>query len=327
MNNKLLSYFKLFRPWQYYKNILIFFGIVFSRNLTNTSLYFPLILGFIALCLISSVNYLINDLKDLNKDKMHPEKMTRPLASGAVSLPEAYFLTFLLFFLSIFISAILPIELENKLLFIGILLTIFATSQLYTLFFKHRALYDVTFIALNYIWRAVAGVIVINVFLSPWLFALGFLFALFLALAKRRGDVILLGEEAKKHRKVFEEYTLSLLDQFISIIIGAMIVAWSIYIIEDPFRPDILRTFTNDNLALLSIPLVTITALKLMMLLQNDSKYARRAEFLFLNREILTLGSITGIVIILSIYWSELDQFFVQFLTTLNLLEVIIFRY
>ncbi|OLS22925.1 MAG: Decaprenyl-phosphate phosphoribosyltransferase [Candidatus Heimdallarchaeota archaeon LC_3] len=302
----------LFRPWQYYKNVLIFFGIVFSGSMLDFTLYMPLVLGFISLCLISSVNYIINDLRDREHDKLHPEKKNRPIASGNVSILEAYTLLLIFGFLSIIIASLIPMETENRYYLIGILVLIFTTSQLYTYYFKHKALFDVTFIALNYIWRAIAGVIIIDVYLSPWLFALGFLFALFLALAKRRGDLILLGDEAKKHRKVFEEYNLPLLDQFITIVIGSMIVSWAIYIIEAPFRTNVPVTFTNENLALLSIPLVTISALKLVMLLQTDGKYARRAELLFFNSDIIILGVITGIVIILAIYWDNVEQFVSQ---------------
>lgn len=313
MYNKIRNYFILFRPWQYYKNILIFFGIVFSGSLFDFTLYIPLILGFVSLCLISSVNYIINDLRDKERDKLHPEKKNRPIASGNVSIIEAYVIVVIISILSVFIALLIPMKIEmNRFYLIGILVTIFVTSQLYTYYFKHKALFDVTFIALNYIWRAVAGVIIIDVYLSPWLFALGFLFALFLALAKRRGDLILLGDDAKKHRKVFEEYNLPILDQFITIVIGSMIVSWAIYIIEAPFRTNVPLTFTNENLALLSIPLVTISALKLGMLLQSEGKYARRAELLFFNRDILILGIITGFVVILAIYWDNVEQFVSQ---------------
>ncbi|MFW9930867.1 MAG: UbiA family prenyltransferase, partial [Candidatus Thorarchaeota archaeon] len=248
-------------------------------------------------------------IKDRNKDKIHPEKQNRPIASGEVSLFEAFVLLIITIGGSLLIAAIIPNVKDNsKILFISTLILIFFTNQLYTYYFKHIALFDVTFIALNYIWRAIAGVVIINVYLSPWLFALGFLFALFLALAKRRGDIILLGNKAKDQRKVFEVYTLPLLDQFISIVAGSMIVAWAIYIIEAPFRTNVPVTFTNENLALLSIPLITITIMKLVLLLQTNGKYARRAEFIFFDRDIIILGVLSAIIIILAIYWNHLEN-------------------
>ena len=204
-------------------------------------------------------------------------------------------------------------------------LAVFLTSELYTYIFKNKTLLDVTFISLNYIWRVIAGVIIINVFLSPWVFALGFFFALFLALAKRRGDLVLMGDDAANHKKVYEVYTIPLIDHYIDIISTIMIMAWAIYIIEAPFRYIIqsnnttfvnISSFSNTNLSLLTIPLVSILILKLVELIRTNDKYARRAELLFFNKEIIILGFITVALIAVSIYWkvfplpSTLKNFF-----------------
>ncbi|MHA2364521.1 MAG: UbiA prenyltransferase family protein, partial [Candidatus Hodarchaeales archaeon] len=211
---KLKAFVKLMRPQQWYKNFLIFLGIIFSANIFEIDLYLPLILGFIGLCTISSVNYIINDWRDIQLDKIHPEKKTRPLASGLVSKKEAAILVIALLFIVILTITFMPITNGNRSQYFLLLMIIFTTSQSYSLYFKDQPFYDVTFIALNYIWRAVVGVVIISVTLSPWLFILGFLFALFLALSKRKGDLFLLGEEdAKLHKPVFKIYSHTLLDQ------------------------------------------------------------------------------------------------------------------
>ena len=110
MIDRIRSYIKLLRPQQYYKNLLVFLGLIFSQKLFNYSLYFPLILGFITLCLISSTNYIINDLKDLEKDKTHPEKKTRPLAAGKIKPIEAKILAIITFVMSLGIALVLPVE-------------------------------------------------------------------------------------------------------------------------------------------------------------------------------------------------------------------------
>ena len=318
MIDHIYNYIKLLRPQQYYKNTLIFLGLIFSKKLFNTSLYFPLILGFITLCLISSTNYIINDLKDLEKDKKHPEKKSRPLAAGKIKPVEGIIIAIITFILSLGIALVLPVAepiIKTRIWFFIMILAVFFTSQLYTYIFKNKTLFDVTFISLNYIWRVIAGVIIINVYLSPWVFALGFFFALFLALAKRRGHLVLMEGEAANHKKVYEIYTIPLIDHYINIVSTIMIIAWAIYVIEAPFTKT--NTFTNTNISLLSIPLVTIIILKLVELMRTNDKYARKAELLFFDKEIVTLGFITVIIIIISIYWSAfpLPQWLENFFT------------
>jgi len=305
----LSEFIKLLRPQQYYKNFLIFLGLIFSASVFNYNLYLQVFIGFFALSAISSISYIINDWKDIQSDKAHPEKKFRPLASGKVSIFEALLLIVLLFVIIMILILLLPIENKNKLLFSIIILAIFITSQFYSLYFKNKAFYDVIFIALNYIWRALAGVVVIAVTLSPWLFILGFLFAMFLALSKRKGDLFLLKENASKHKKVFEVYTVNLLDQLIVLISGAMIVAYSIYIVESviDFNRDLtdFSKFQNPYLMLLTLPSVTLIVMRLLYLQISGSEKIRKAELLFLDKEIILNGIFLMILVILALYWNN----------------------
>jgi len=312
--NKFRALIKLMRPQQYYKNLLIFISIIFSANIFEFSLYTPLFVGFVGLCAISSVNYIINDWHDIKLDQQHPEKMKRPLASGNISKIEALILLNFLLGITLITILILPVSPKNQFLYILLILTIFITSQAYSLFFKNLPFYDVTFIALNYIWRIVIGVIVIEVTLSPWLFILGYLFALFLALSKRKGDLTLLGEtNAQKHKVVFSVYSHKLLDQFLVLMSGSILVAYSIYIVQSTidFSRNLtdLTKFENPFLMVLSIPAVALILMRLMYLQMSGSKSSRNAELLFLDKHIIIISIVIGILTFTSLYWDQILSF------------------
>lgn len=308
--SKLSSYFVLLRPQQYYKNLLIFLGIIFSGEMFIFKLYLPLILGFICLAFVSSISYIINDWRDIDVDKNHPEKKNRPLASGSVSKLEAFIIIILLFTVIFLIIFSLQISSANKLLFILILITLFVSSQLYSFIFKNKVFYDVIFISLNYVWRALAGVIIIEVTLSPWLFVLGFLFAMLLALSKRKGDLFLLKENASKHKIVFEIYTNQILDYYIILISGTLIVSYSIYIVESVI--DISRgqsdfsKFQNPYVMLLTLPIVTVIIMRLIFLEVTGNEKIRKAELLFFDKEILLNGMLIGVLTFIALFWNTI---------------------
>ena len=191
-------------------------------------------------------------------------------------------------------------------MFVLILLAIFFTSQFYSLFFKNRAFYDVIFISLNYVWRALAGVIIINVFLSPWLFFLGFLLAMFLALSKRKGDLYLLKENAPKHKKVFEIYTNQVLDYYILIVAGTLLVSYSIYVVESVINVSSFSKFQNPTIMLLTLPIVTVILMRLIYLETSGSEKIRKAELLFFDKEILLNGALIGFLTLIALYWNTL---------------------
>lgn len=308
--SKLASYIKLLRPQQYYKNLLIFLGIIFSAELFKFNLYIILITGFFILSFLFSISYIINDWRDIQADRNHPEKKFRPLASGDVSKLEAFIIIFLLVFIISILVAWLPIISTQKFLLVLLLIVIFCTSQLYSFYFKNRAFYDVIFISLNYVWRALVGVVIIAVYLSPWLFVLGFLFAMFLALSKRKGDLFLLKEDASKHKKVFEIYTDQILDFYILIVTGTLLVSYAIYVVESviDFNRNLtdLSKFQNPYLMLLTLPIVTLILMRLIYLEISGSKKMRHAELLFLDKEILINGALIAFLTFIALFWNNL---------------------
>ncbi|MHA2367633.1 MAG: UbiA family prenyltransferase, partial [Candidatus Hodarchaeales archaeon] len=167
--NKFFAYVRLMRPHQYYKNVLIFIGIVFGEKVDQFDLYLPLMIGFCLLCFMSSTSYIINDIRDLEKDRVHPEKASRPLPSGLISPIAAYMFAFLLFLISLGGALVIDSIYLNRDIptFSLSLLAIFITSQTYNLALKDIAFADVSAIALNYVFRAISGCYLVAVAVSP----------------------------------------------------------------------------------------------------------------------------------------------------------------
>lgn len=299
--------FKLIRPFQYYKNVLIFLGIIFSKQIDQTQYWIPLVLGFIALCAVSSLNYVINDIRDIDKDKLHPEKKNRPIASGIISKPFAIIIGIFLALITLISTILIPLSLIIRVEFLILLVFIFVTSQLYSFYFKRVVFLDVTFIAINYVWRAVSGCIIVQAAISPWLILIPFLFAMILALGKRKGDLILLQDNAKesfKYRKVLKDYNISIINQSLSAITAAMIVSYSFFTFE---ANSIVGSSTTDPIynvyvALITIPFVSFILLRFLFLLENGDKVSRKAELLFLDKQIIIAGFIVSILLFASIF-------------------------
>jgi 4-hydroxybenzoate polyprenyltransferase len=180
-------------------------------------------LAFLVFCLLSGSIYLINDILDIEKDKNHPKKRKRPVPSGTLKVSHAIF--FIVLFLTISFTVAYWV---NQYFF---LITLFFIILLlsYSLWFKNIIIADILIISSGFVIRAVAGALAISVFVSPWLIICAFLLALFLALGKRRHELIILGDEAKNHRIILEGYSTQMLDQMITITTSSLIMSYSLY--------------------------------------------------------------------------------------------------
>src|SRR3989338_6190822 len=180
-------FFQLFRMQQWYKNILVFLPLVFAGLLLDPKSIILTFLGFLSLCLMSSTNYILNDIIDKEKDKAHPEKKGRPLAL-------AVFLAILLATLSLILSSFL-----SEIFFV-LLLIFFFLTQLSSLYFKEEIFADIIFISTNFVIRAMAGSFILDIRLSPWLIICTFFLSLFIAVGKRKADLSLLKSKANDHK-------------------------------------------------------------------------------------------------------------------------------
>jgi len=303
MTSKIRSVLQLLRIRQYYKNFLIFVAVFFSQRIFNTNLYFPLILGFILLCCASSFNYIINDIIDIENDKKHQEKLKKkPLASGELPMYVAVlliiaivgFMTFSLVFLIPNISLLVMI------------IFIIVTGQSYNHFFKKYAFIDILVLSTGYLWRALSGVVIINDYISAWLFLAIFEIAMFLSIAKRKGDLLYLGKDkAIEHKKVYDQYSLKLLEQFHVLIAGSLFMTYSLYLILkfSLFEPTINL---QEYIVIFTIPISLYLIMRFMYLTTSKPELARRTEKAFFDKGIIISGIVLFFLLFFSFYFDIL---------------------
>ncbi|UCD06313.1 MAG: decaprenyl-phosphate phosphoribosyltransferase [candidate division WOR-3 bacterium] len=239
------DYFRLLRPRQWLKNVFVFAGLIFSRNFLIPTSITKSIAAFVVFSILSSSGYIINDIIDYKDDLKHPVKSKRPIAAGRIRRKKAGALACILMLLSIASSYFLGIDFLIICCAYGLLMLT------YSLGVKQIVILDVLFVAFGYVLRAIAGAVAIDVEISSWLLLCTLLIALFLAVAKRRTEIVLLGEDASKHRKILSQYSLTLLNQMISVVTAACIVAYCLYTLA----PDTVAKFGTKNL-IFTIPFV-----------------------------------------------------------------------
>ncbi len=216
------SIIKLLRPHQYIKNLFIFLPLFFALKISDTELLTNAFIAFIAFSLTASAVYVLNDYHDIEEDRQHPTKRDRPLASGAISKVQALGIMAVLFVAGFGLMAMLSLQA------VMILLAYVIMNIAYSLYLKHIAILDVTIIAIGFVLRLFIGSVVTNIPLSMWIVVMTFLLALFMALAKRRDDVLIYLDTGKKMRKVIDGYNLQFLDTAMAIMASVVIVSYSI---------------------------------------------------------------------------------------------------
>jgi decaprenyl-phosphate phosphoribosyltransferase len=219
----MFSILQLMRTHQYVKNFFIFLPLFFALKITESELLINAFIAFIAFSLTASAIYILNDYHDIEEDRQHPKKKNRPLASGAISRVQATVIMVVLFVASF--SLIVPLSLPATVI-VGIYVVM---NIAYSLYLKHVAIIDVTVIAIGFVLRLFVGAAVTGIELSMWIVIMTFLLALFMALAKRRDDVLIYLNTGKKMRKVIDGYNLQFLDVAMAIMASVVIVAYTIY--------------------------------------------------------------------------------------------------
>lgn len=236
---------RIMRPAQWTKNLIIFSGLIFSGNLFNTPLLYRNVTIFILFCFLSSSVYIINDIVDLEKDRSHPRKKTRPLPKGEMSLSKAWAWAVIMGLFSL--AVIFYIDLK-----VGIIsLVYFVLMFAYSFFLQHIVIIDIMTIAFGFVLRIAVGTSITRVEVSPWLLVCTILLALFLALGKRRHELTLFEEIPETSRETLKEYNPKLLDQMISVVTASTLIAYILYTIS----PETVNKFHTRNL-LFTIPFV-----------------------------------------------------------------------
>jgi 4-hydroxybenzoate polyprenyltransferase len=231
------------RPHHYIKNIFIFIPLFFSLKITDMGLLLSAFIAFIAFSLSASAVYILNDYFDIEDDKNHPKKRFRPLASGEVSKKEAVSMMMLLFGSAIALISCISFD-ATLILFFYVMMNI-----AYSLHLKHMAIVDVTIIAIGFVLRLFMGSVATGIALSHWIVIMTFLLALFMALAKRRDDVLIYENTGKKMRKVIDGYNLQFLDVAMAIMASVVIVSYVMY----TSSPEVIERMGSEYLYLTSL--------------------------------------------------------------------------
>jgi decaprenyl-phosphate phosphoribosyltransferase len=240
---KVTAVLRLIRVKQWVKNLFLFIPLFFAGLLFDYNALISLISGFLSFSLAASAVYIINDYNDLAADKIHPVKCHRPLASGEISIP--YALTLMLVLAS---AALIMAWFENP-VFFAILAGYITINLAYSYGLKNVALLDLFIIAFGFMLRVLAGGVLAGVAISKWLVIMVFLLALFLALAKRRDDLILFKKSGQQMRKSVAHYNLEFLASCLTLISGIIMVAYIMYTVSD----DVIQRLGTENLYLTSV--------------------------------------------------------------------------
>ncbi|MBI6040159.1 decaprenyl-phosphate phosphoribosyltransferase [Clostridium perfringens] len=228
LNNKIeksfiINLLKLMRPKQWIKNFFVFGALIFSYSFLNLNKTIAALIAFILFCLISSTVYIMNDILDVEKDRVHPKKRFRPIASGAISIKQAIIALVVLLAISMISSFMI-----NKGLFF-ILVLYFINNIFYSFKIKNIVILDVISIAVGFILRVIAGGVAIDVSLSGWILLCTFFISLFLGFEKRRNEIIKLEGKANEHRKILDDYSDELLKQFSDITLTCTVISYAMY--------------------------------------------------------------------------------------------------
>ncbi len=281
---------ELLRAKQWAKNLLIFGAIIFAGKLLDPLSLGKVIIGFFLFSFAASALYIFNDIKDYKEDRVHPAKKSRPIASGAVTTNFAAGTSVLLLIISL--SGAFLIDRE----FFFVLLAYSLLSFFYSLKLKHVVILDIFIVSAGFVLRAISGAYIISVEISEWLLICTSLLALFVIMGKRRYEIETLSN-ASKHRKILDEYSVSMLDQMISVVTAATVIAYSFYTF-------LSKTAGQHGLLMLTIPFVLYGIFRYLYLI-HKKKLGGAPETIFLK----DLPTIINILL-----WTASSVFIVYFI-------------
>jgi 4-hydroxybenzoate polyprenyltransferase len=251
---------KSMRPQQWIKNLFVFAPLVFSRNLLVGPLLLKTCEAFVAFCLVSSAHYIFNDLRDIEEDRKHPVKSSRPLASGRLKKGPAVAALVVIGVAGVGLAA----SINRPFLLITLGYLVLQTA--YSMWLKHVVILDVFVIAAGFLIRVVAGGLAITVEISSWLLICTILLSLFLAMGKRRYELVLLDKDAASHRPILREYNTYLLDQMISVVTASTLLAYCLYTIS----AETVAKFGTRNL-IFTVPFVLYGIFRYLYLIHQKA--------------------------------------------------------
>lgn len=278
------------RPHQWVKNLFVFAGLVFAHKLF-TPLFWPALAAFALFCLLSGATYLLNDVADYDKDRLHPQKRHRPVASGALGRGAA-----LAFGIALLVGGLaLSFWLARPFGLVAFAYVVLLV--LYSVALKHLVILDVLTVAIGFVLRAIAGAVVIEVEISGWLLICTILIALFLALGKRRHELLALEGEAANHRPILAQYSPGLLDQMIAVVTASTVTAYALYTMS----PETVGKF-GTRLLPLTLPFVLYGIFRYLYLLYQRALGGNPSELFLNDRALLLNSALWALTVLLIIY-------------------------
>jgi 4-hydroxybenzoate polyprenyltransferase len=279
---------RMMRPKQWTKNVFVFAALVFDHKLLDPQYLALSLAGFVIFCLLSSSVYLINDLADIEKDRLHPKKRNRPLASGQLSPTVAVIAAIVL------IGVCLPLGLYLDFGFGAVAALYLVINLLYSFGIKAVVLLDVLVLASGFLLRAVAGALLIESEISPWLYICISLLALFIGFGKRRGELLLMNS-GHESRRVLQEYSLPFLDGLINLVATATIIGYSFYTFSAPNLP------ANYSM-MLTIPFVLYGIFRYLYLIHIKGEGGAPDELVLVDRPLQVAVGLWALFAVIILY-------------------------
>lgn len=279
------------RVRQWTKNTVIFSALIFSRHALEVGYLARSAIAFVLFSLVTGAIYTFNDILDLNQDRAHPLKKDRPIASGRISVRTGWIIV------AVLIAAAVPLSFVLDAIF-GSVVTVYVVLQVaYSRYLKNRVIIDVFVISIGFLLRVVAGALVIHVVISNWILVCTMLLALFLALSKRRHELILLENNADAHREILREYSPYLLDQMIGIVTSSTLVAYIIFTLS------VETTTKFGGKMILTVPFVLYGIFRYLYLVHRKKAGGQPEEVLLSDIPLQLDIIVYGIVALLIIYF------------------------
>ena len=279
------------RPRQWTKNLLVFAGVLFGLRLFDAGAVARAWAAFVIFCALSGTVYLINDIVDRESDRRHPAKAQRPIAAGVLPVGTAAAAA------AVLGASALVASLWLGRWFVATAGAYLALQALYSGPLKHVVILDVLTLASGFVLRAIAGAVAVNVEISHWLLVCTLLLALFIALAKRRNELVILADDAAGHRPILQEYSAHLLDQMISVVTASTLIAYVFYTIS----PETQAKFGTAWLGL-TIPFPLYGIFRYLYLMHRREGGGSPAEMLVNDRPLLVCVALWAVAVALILY-------------------------
>jgi 4-hydroxybenzoate polyprenyltransferase len=279
------------RPHQWTKNLIVFAALAFSKHLFESDALARTLVAFVVFCGLSGAVYLVNDVADVERDRLHPRKKGRPVASGQLGRGQALVLSATLGLVGLGFSALLGGP------FLACATAYLVMNLAYSFQLKNAVIVDVIIISLGFVLRAVAGAVAISVRISDWLLVCTFLLALFLALSKRRHELVSLEGQASEHRAILAEYSPYLLDQMVSVVTASCLMAYCFYTLA----PETVERYRTDRLSW-TIPFVLYGIFRYLYLVHQKEQGGSPTDVLLTDWPLLVDIALWAIAVVYIVY-------------------------